>query len=221
MSSASRSPRFGDGFWQQPRAHGEIIEDRTVSFLELFYDLVYVVVIARAAHHLAGHVSWRGAAEFAAIFGLIWVAWLNGTLYYELRGREDGRTRAFVFLQMLIRALLAVFTGEATGETGAQFAWTYVAYLVVLTWLWYSVRRIDSEEYSPITGRYLAGMLLSIVVVGLSSFLPDDARLMVWAAFVVMWVVGSLRFGRLTSPGRLVSGRMVTDSMVERFGWAR
>jgi hypothetical protein len=31
---------FCKRFWQPPRAHGELIEDRTVSFLELFYDLV-------------------------------------------------------------------------------------------------------------------------------------------------------------------------------------
>ena len=28
---------------------------RTVSFLELFYDLVYVAVVSQAAHHLADH----------------------------------------------------------------------------------------------------------------------------------------------------------------------
>ena len=48
-----------------PAPTAKIDHDRTVSFLELFYDLTYVVVIARAAHHLAAHVSWRGAAEFA------------------------------------------------------------------------------------------------------------------------------------------------------------
>lgn len=210
--------RQGLQFWQRPRAHGETIQDRTVSFLELFYDLTYVVVIARAAHHLAGHVSWRGAAEFGVVFGLIWIAWLNGTLYYELHGREDGRTRAFVFLQMLILAILAVFTGEATGETGVQFAWTYVAYLVVLTWLWYTVRRVDSEEYGPITARYLTGMVASIVIVGFSSFLPDDARLAVWAGFVVAWILLSVLIGRGIRMGGLTSGVEVTDSMVERFG---
>ena len=114
MSEQQSQQRFLDRFWQPPRAHGEVDHDRTVSFLELFYDLTYVVVIAQAAHHLAGHVSWRGAAEFAVVFSLIWIAWLNGTLYYELHGREDGRTRMFVFLQMLILSLMAVFAGEAT-----------------------------------------------------------------------------------------------------------
>jgi len=49
--------RFRATFWQPPRRHGEVIEDRTVSFLELFYDLVHVVIIGQAAHHLATHVS--------------------------------------------------------------------------------------------------------------------------------------------------------------------
>jgi low temperature requirement protein LtrA len=40
-------------FLRPPRPHGEVIEDRTVSFLELFYDLVYVVLIGQVAHTLA------------------------------------------------------------------------------------------------------------------------------------------------------------------------
>lgn len=42
---------FKRTFWRPPRAHGETIGDRSVGFIELFYDLVYVVVIARATHH--------------------------------------------------------------------------------------------------------------------------------------------------------------------------
>ena len=100
--------------WMRPpRPHGMVIEGRTVSFLELFYDLVYVVVISQAARELANSVSVLGYLEFLVVFGVIWVAWANGTLYYELHGREDGRTRTFVFIQMAILALLAVFTGRA------------------------------------------------------------------------------------------------------------
>lgn len=31
---------FKERFWLPPRAHGDVIEDRTVGFIELFYDLV-------------------------------------------------------------------------------------------------------------------------------------------------------------------------------------
>src|SRR5262245_2031015 len=115
-----------------PRAHGVILKDRTVSNLELFYDLAYVAVIAQASHHLAAHVSVAGFLEFAVIFGMLWFAWFNGSLYVELHGREDGRTRLLVFLQMGILALLAVFTGDAAGATGQPFAIVYAVFLAVM-----------------------------------------------------------------------------------------
>jgi low temperature requirement protein LtrA len=208
---------FRQYFWKPPRAHGEVIEDRSVSFLELFYDLVYVVVIARAAHTLAEHVSWRSAVDFAVVFGLIWIAWLNGTMYHDLHGRQDGRTRTFVFIQMALLALLAVFTSEATGTDGAPFALTYAAFLVVLTWLWYSVRRQDSDEYSGITGPYLAGMIASITVVAASAALPNDARLIVWAIVVAGWIGGGIALQRFQIEGTDL-GLAPTDSLIERFG---
>jgi hypothetical protein len=82
------------------RPHGEVIEDRTVSFLELFYDLVYVVLVGQLAHTLAEDVSWSGVLDFVVVFGLIWIGWFNGAQFHELHGREDGRNRSFIFLQM-------------------------------------------------------------------------------------------------------------------------
>ena len=194
--------RFRGWFWRPPRAHGEIEAERRVSFLELFYDLVYVVVISQAARELAGAVSVRGYVEFLVVFGVIWVAWANGTLYYELHGREDGRTRTFVFIQMAILALLAVFTGKAASETGAAFAVVLIAFLVVMTWLWYTVRRQDRPEYMANTARYLAAMLVSVVVLAISAVLPTDARLIVWAAFSAGWLALMLLFGWNRGAGR-------------------
>ena len=61
----------------------------------------------------------------------------------ELHGRTDGRTRAYVFVQMGIVAILAVFAGDAGNGGGSDFAITYAAFLAVMTWLWYTVRRQD------------------------------------------------------------------------------
>ena len=214
VNPAAMVKRFRGRFWLPPRPHGEVIEDRTVSFLELFYDLVFVVLIARAAHTLSHHVSWRGAADFAIVFGLIWLAWINGTTHHELHGREDGRSRTFIFIQMLLLALLAVFAGDATGDGGVGFAITYVGLQLVLTWLWYTVRRQDSQEYMAITARYLAGMLGSTLVMGITIFLPSEARTIGWAVFVVGWMIGAML--QFRSSGEM--GFSITDSMIERFG---
>lgn len=212
--------RFRQWFWRPPRPHGEIIADRSVSSLELFYDLVYVAVIAQAGRHLAEHVSVDGIVEFAIVFALIWIAWINGSLYHELHGREDGRTRSFTFVQMGILAVLAVFTADAGGASGQAFAFVYAAFLAVLTWLWYTVRRQDRDvrpEFLAVTGAYVKGEVVSVVVIFGSAFLPAEPRLIVWAGFAVTWIVGILLVGTRARVG-LSQGIAPTESLVERFG---
>jgi hypothetical protein len=85
-SSRERWTRIRRSLWQPPRPHGQQPPQRVVGPLELFYDLAVVVLVAQDAGHLAGNLSWRGLGEFAAVFTLVWIAWLNGSLHHELHG---------------------------------------------------------------------------------------------------------------------------------------
>ena len=203
-------------FRAPPRRHGEVVYTREVSFLELFYDLVYVVVIGRAAHHLAAHVGWEGVRNFVVVFGLIWLAWFNGTFWHELHAREDGRSRVYIFVQMGLLSLLAVFAGQAPGKDGTAFAVTYAILFAVFTWQWYLVQRIDDPQYRPTTTRYLAGMVITVVGVVISAMVGETARVWIWALLVIMWVVGGLLL--LATDRTAGFGQGVTASLVERIG---
>lgn len=203
-------------FWQPPRAHGDVIEGREVSFLELFYDLVYVVVISQAARHLAAGVTWGSTGQFVVVFGLIWLAWVNGAVYHDLHGRAEGRTRSYVFLQMGQLTLLAVFTTGATGGDGTTFALVYSAYLFLLGWLWYSVRRQDDVAYRPRTTPYIAGVLISAAVMAVSALMPPGVRLGAWAVVVIGWLVGLTALDWLRGATSDTSAN-ASESMIERF----
>jgi low temperature requirement protein LtrA len=208
---------FKNWFWRPPRPHGETIVDRRVGPLELLYDLAYAAVIAQAASHLAGHVSAGGLFQFTVVFSLTWIAWANGSLYLELHGRSDGRTRTYFFLQIGILAILAVYAADAD-VGGAGFAIAYTAFLVVMTWLWYVVRRQDAlvhPEFLGDTARYVVAMAVSVVVILVSAFMPAQLRLLVWAIFTVAWAILLLLSGR--SRIGLGRGMAPTDSLVERF----
>jgi low temperature requirement protein LtrA len=213
-----RHTQFKRWLSRPPRPHGATAFDRRVSFLEVFYDLAYVAVIGQASHQLAQDLSARGVVEFAIIFGLIWFAWINGSLYVELHGGEDGRTRNIVFVQMCILVLLAVFTAGAADGDGAAFSVVYSAFLIFMTWLWYTVRGQDRDrpEFLAVTGGYVVAMALSAVMFLGSGFLPAEARLLIWAAFVVAWFGGLMIVRRRETV--LSLGTSATDSLVERFG---
>lgn len=210
---------FKQRYWQPPRAHGDTIEDRTVSFLELFYDLVYVVAVAGAASALAHHVTGPAVFEFGVVFGLIWIAWLNGTLYYDFHGREDIRTRFYTFVQMAILVLLSVYVGEAV-HGGPGFALTYALFTLVLMYLWYSVYRVDQREgrleMAASARRYLVLMAITVVSMAASAVADGQIRLVVWLGLIIMWLIFFIVAGRNTETNAEQS--FFFDSTGERFG---
>ena len=208
---------FRRWFLQPPRAHGEILEHRSVGFLELFYDLVYVVLIAQAAHHLAQHISLETTAAFALVFTLIWIAWLNGSMFHELHGREDGRNRSLIFLQMGLLGVLGLYVPHATDSDGVPFAITYALLLALVTSQWYAVRRIDNAEYRALATPWVTGMAVSTVLMVLSAALPSGPRLTVWVLMALLWVVGPTVLTARDRRGGAADGLGPTESMVERF----
>ena len=196
-----------------PRAHGEVIEDRTVSFLELFYDLVFVVLIARIAHTLASDVSWTGVRDFALVFSLVWIAWANGTAYHELHGGEDGRSRSYIFAQMSLLVPLSVFAGHATTDTGdgRGFAVVYALLLVLIGWQWFDVRRQDTPEMRRLSSGYVLGIGAVAAVMAVSALVDsDDARLILWLLALVASVAAASVLGaqvRRGPAGHRVHGR--------------
>jgi low temperature requirement protein LtrA len=133
-------------WWQPPKNIREREEERRVTFLELFYDLVYVVLIAQLSHALAQHVNPAGVAGFVFMFVTVWVAWGNGAMYHDLHGNNDIRTRIFTFLQMFTVAAMAVFAHDALGESAVGFALSFAAYQLVLTWLWWRTGVYDPHH---------------------------------------------------------------------------
>ena len=139
--------RLRRSLWQPPRPHGEQPRERVVGPLELFYDLAVVVLVAQAAHRLAGHLSWAGLGEFAVLFTLVWIAWANGSLHHELHGHDDARARSTFLLQILVLAAMGAFISQAGGARGAAFAVAAAVLFAVLTVLWLLAARSDRPEY--------------------------------------------------------------------------
>ncbi len=208
-------------WFRPPRAHGDVDRERSVSFLELFYDLVFVLLIAQLAHTLADHVSWVGVRDFVVVFGLTWIAWLNGTLYHDLHGGEDGRSRSYIFAQMSMLVLLAVFAGHAADDPsdGRAFAIVYTVLLLFISWQWFDVRRFDTAEWRAVAGRYVLGMVIIAAIVLASVFVDEpETRVLLWAVAVGLSLVGNLVLTLLPRTVEMSNAIEPTESLVERFG---
>jgi low temperature requirement protein LtrA len=210
-------------WWQPPRNISDREQERSVTFLELFYDLVYVILIAQLGHALSEHVNLAGVLGFAFLFIIVWVAWVNGTMYHELHGNNDIRTRVFTFLQMLTVAAMALFAHGALGESSAGFALSFAAYQLILTYLWWRTGVYD-PDHRPLSRTYTVNMLISTLLFVGSVFVPIPLRIYLWGVALLLSVVLPMVINQVQGRRRpevqaqLDLAYTSSPSAVERFG---
>ena len=208
-------------WWQEPRRAGDRIEHRQVTFLELFYDLVYVALVAELSHSLSINIGWVGLGRFAFLFIIIWWAWLNGSLYHDLHGNNDIRTRVFTFLQMFTVVAMAVFAHDALGESSIGFALSCAVFQLILSWLWWRTGVYDAE-HRPLARPYVVTYLMSMLLFVISVFVPGPVRFYLWGVGLLLALMAPL-FMRLRSVTPEIQAQIdlsmdISDSLVERFG---
>lgn len=209
-------------WWQPPKNIRDREEERSVTFLELFYDLVYVVLIAQLSHSLAEHINPAGVGGFLFLFLLVWIAWINGSLYHDLHGNNDIRTRVFTFLQMFTVAAMAVFVHNAWGAGSVGFALSFAAYQLVLTWLWWRTGVYD-PNHRPLSQPYSLAFLVSTLLFVVSVFVPAPWRFYLWGAALALSLLipmYNLTQGRNNPDvqAQLDIAFSISPSAVERFG---
>lgn len=208
-------------WWQPPRRAGDHIEHRQVTFLELFYDLVYVAVIAELAHSLSSHIGWEGLGGFAFLFVIVWWAWLNGSLYHDIHGNNDIRTRVFTFLQMFTVVAMAVFAHDALGESSVGFALSCAVFQLILSWLWWRTG-VHDEAHRPLTLPYVTAYLVSMLLFTGSVFVAAPIRFYLWGLSLLLSLLAPF-YMRLRSNTPEIRAQMdlsmnISESLVERFG---
>ena len=228
---ASRPPQPGTGLagggerwarlrgllWQPPRRHGEQPRERVVGPLELFYDLAVVVLVAQAAHRLAGHLNWGGLGEFAVVFTLVWIAWTNGSLHHELHGHDDARARSTFLLQILVLTAIGAFIPQAGGARGAGFAVASAVLFAVLAVLWLLAARGDRPEYRRASRLFVAGTAACAVLLAGTALLPASDRVLAWGGLDVAYLAGFATVLIMAGPAG-EPGVVITEALTERFG---
>jgi low temperature requirement protein LtrA len=95
---------------------------RTATWLELFFDLAFVLVVAELAVGLRNDLTPHGAMVFAGLFTSVWWAWAGFTFYANRFDTDDLVYRLAKLAAMLAVAGLAASVTEATSTRAAQFA---------------------------------------------------------------------------------------------------
>ena len=166
---------------------------RTSTPLELFFDLVFVVAIARAAaglHHaiLEQHVA-HGALGFALVFFAIWWAWMNFTWFASAYDCDDTSYRVVTFVQITGALVLAAGIPsmfDAMRPNGAVLTGFAIMRLAMVV-QWLRAARVDPDRRTT-ARRYALGISVLQLAWVSSLVVPPATGLVV----VVLLIAGEL-----------------------------
>ena len=186
--------------------------ERHATWLELFFDLVFVISIAEVAHTLE---DYRTLADFlgtAGLFVAVWWAWVGYTVYADRFDTDDVAHRVLVLAGMLAVIAMALSVHDALHGGSARFALAFVAVRGIVLLLNARARR-HAAPARPLLNLFLAAFSTGAALWLLSVFVPEPARYVLWGVALAI---------ELSAPwvGRrqIVKAPVHTSHLVERFG---
>jgi low temperature requirement protein LtrA len=169
--------------WLRPPRLRTLTEEgeRHASWLELFFDLVFVVAITELSHYLVTDHSAGGFLRFAALFIPVYVAWQGYTAYASRFDTDDLALRLAYFGAMLaILAMAVLIEDVAHGNHSGAFAIAYVALRSIMLALYARAWRAVPEARALIRfygSGYSVGAALWLV----SLAFDTPWRYVIWA----------------------------------------
>ncbi|MEV4826195.1 low temperature requirement protein A [Micromonospora sp. NPDC049275] len=163
------------------------------TFLEFFFDLVYIFLLSRLAASLGEDLTVRSAAQTAVLLLAAWWVWVLTAWLTDLFDPRLPIIQATVLLVMLGTLLMAIATPYAFGRYGWLFVAAYFGIHLVRDAVLIPGTRVNR----PIQARsvrvfFWFGITATPWVAGV--FVDDTARLVLWSLAVAV-DLGSARIG--------------------------
>lgn len=154
-------------------------EDQRVTFVELFFDLVFVYCVTRVVGLFHGHVDLPTAGRALLVFWLVWWAWTQFTWALNAANTDHPRIQVFTLLATAIAFFMGVGIPGAVGPGALWFAVPYVVVRSVGLLLYHWVAWRDPQQRRAV--RIFGGAsLLGLAAVLAGALLGGAAQVPLW-----------------------------------------
>lgn len=178
-----------------------------VTYVELFFDLVFVFGLTQLGSYLYENQTPLGALEGVIMLVALWWAWVSTTWVTNWLDPVKLPVRAAVIGLAFVAFVMSAAIAEAFGDRAWTFALAYIVLklgrAVFMVW---STARHDpqvSHDFGNVLVWALAGSALWIV----GALLPLPLQLPLWAAALALELTGSVLGYPVPGRGRMEIGR--------------
>ncbi|MFC0213357.1 low temperature requirement protein A [Paenibacillus chartarius] len=166
-----------------------------VSFIELFFDLVFVFAVTQISHSFLKHFTLEGAVQLGLMTMAVWWVWIFTAWVINWLNPETPQVRLMLIALMLLGLVMSTSIPKAFESSGMYFAIAYSLFHVGRTVFTVWVFRNGAPELRVNFIRILCWLALSGLFWVAGGFVNDSARLALWGvALLIEYVAPSVGF---------------------------
>ncbi|GBF08105.1 low temperature requirement A [Deinococcus aerius] len=164
---------------------------RHASWLELFFDLVFVVAVGNLGRLLLEDPRPGGVLTFLGLFVPVWWAWIGISYWVDQFELPEVAGRLLMFGQLALSLGLAVGLPRVVEGEPALFAGSYLGMRLTLTllylWAWRAL-----PEGRELNAKYTLSFALGTALWALSLLLPLPERYVVWGVALALEIAATI-----------------------------
>lgn len=174
------------GRWLRPAPMRAFeVGERKSTWLELFFDLVFVAAVAALADGLHADPTLEGLWHFALLFVPVWWSWMEFTWFATAWDNDDPFHRLSMLAAMLLVIVLAAAIPDVLSGTGdTQFVLAYAAMQGLLIVMFLRVRP-HAGEANRFVRNYMIGDAIGGALMLASLAVDPPLRYWIWALAVL------------------------------------
>ena len=188
------SPRFVRPQVMRNLASEQRAEERSSTWLELFFDLCFVVAVAALARGLHHDPNLDGMLRFLGLFVPVWWSWMIFTWYATSFDNDDVPYRVTLFVAMLSILGIAASVGRIGVDHSAVvvFVLAYSLMRLLVAGLFVRAGRSVPANLRPFVAYYAAGNLIGATIWLSSLLVPAPFRYALWAFGLAVELLGPI-----------------------------
>jgi low temperature requirement protein LtrA len=168
-------------------------EGETVTPLELFFDLVFVLGLTQCTALMAAEPTWEGLAKGMLVLGVLWWSWVGYAWLTSALDPEEDAVRLVIFAAMAALLVVGLCVPHAFDDAALIFALAYAFVRVAHIALFMLASRDD-----PLFRKAVVGLAMSTAIgVGLlvgASFADGLLQGGLWALALALDMGGPYLF---------------------------
>ena len=155
-------------------------EHSRVTYVELFFDLVFVFAITQISHFLLAHFTPLGALQTTILMFAVWWVWVFTSWITNWLDPEMTPVRVMMFVMVIVGLLLSTSIPKAFESRGLAFALAFAAMQVgrTLFFLWSVPKSERAHQQNFI--RILIWLSTSAIFWIAGGLAQDETRIALW-----------------------------------------